>query len=55
MGKVINKELCKKLRFGYNSKWYMRTPESPLKNETRTQKENNQETKMGRKTTLWMF
>ena len=32
--KMIHWELCKKLKFDYNSKWYMRKPESVPDNET---------------------
>ena len=31
--KVIHWELCKKLKFDHPNKWYMRNPESILKNE----------------------
>ena len=34
MGKVIHRELCKKLKFDHASKWYMHKPESILENET---------------------
>ena len=34
MGKVINWEWCKKLKFDHMNKWYMHNPESVLKNET---------------------
>ena len=34
MGKVIHREWCKKLKFDYTNKWYMRNPESVLENET---------------------
>ena len=33
VGKVIDWELCKKLKFDYTNKWYMHNPESVLKNE----------------------
>ena len=33
-GKVIHKELCKKLKFDHTNKWYMHNQESVLKNET---------------------
>ena len=33
VGKVINRELCKKLKFDYMNKWYKPNPESVLKNE----------------------
>ena len=32
--KVIQWELCKKLKFDYTNKWYMHNPASILKNET---------------------
>ena len=32
VGKVIHRELCKKLKFDYTAKWYMHKPESILKN-----------------------
>ena len=32
--KVIDKELCKKLKFNYTTKWHMHKLESILKNET---------------------
>ena len=31
VGNVIQKELCKKLKLDYTNKWYMRNPESVLK------------------------
>ena len=34
VGKVINKELCKKFRFDQMNKWCMHNPESVLENET---------------------
>ena len=34
MGKVINWELCKKLKFDHTNKWYMHNPESALENKT---------------------
>ena len=33
MGKVIYRELCKKLKFDHVNKWFMHNPESVLKNE----------------------
>ena len=33
VGKVINQELCNKLKFDHTNKWYMHNPESVLKNE----------------------
>ena len=35
VGKAIHRELCKKLKFDYANKWYMRNPASILENETR--------------------
>ena len=32
--KVINKELCKRLKFDHTTKWCMHNPESILENET---------------------
>ena len=34
MGKVIHRELRKKLKFDHSIKWYMNKPESVLENET---------------------
>ena len=34
VGKVIHRELCKRLKFDYAVKWYMHKPESVLENET---------------------
>ena len=34
VGKVIYRELCKKLKFDHTNKWYMHNPESVLENET---------------------
>ena len=34
VGKVIHRELCKKLKFDHTKKWYMHNPESVLENET---------------------
>ena len=34
VGKVIHRELSKKLKFDYENKWYMHNPESVLGNET---------------------
>ena len=34
MVKVIHWELCKKLKFDQKNKWYIRNPQSVLKNET---------------------
>ena len=31
---MIQKELCKKLKFDHTTKWYMHKPESVLENET---------------------
>ena len=33
VGKVINKELCKRLKFDYTTRWRMPKPESILENE----------------------
>ena len=33
-GKVINRELCKRLKFDHADKWYMHKPEAVLENET---------------------
>ena len=33
LGMVINLELCKKLKFEQENKWYMHNPESILENE----------------------
>ena len=34
MGKMIHRELCKKLKFDHTNKRYMHNPESVLENET---------------------
>ena len=34
VGKMINWELCKKFKFDYTNKLYIRNPESVLENET---------------------
>ena len=34
VGKVIHRELCKKLKFDHTNKWYMHYPESVQENET---------------------
>ena len=34
MGKVINWEMRKKLKFDHTNKWYMHNPASVLENET---------------------
>ena len=34
MGKLIHRELCKKLKFDHTNKWYKRNPDSVLENET---------------------
>ena len=34
VGKVIHRELCKKLKFDHTNKWYMPNPESIVENET---------------------
>ena len=33
MGKVIHRELCKRLYLNHTTKWYMHKPESVLENE----------------------
>ena len=33
VGKVIHRELCKRLKFDHTNKWYMHKPESVLENE----------------------
>ena len=33
VGKVINREFCKKFKFDHANKWYMHNPESVLENE----------------------
>ena len=33
MGKVIHRELYKKLKFDHTNKWYTHNPESSLENE----------------------
>ena len=34
MGRVICKELCKRLKFDHTTKWYLQKPESVIENET---------------------
>ena len=34
VGKVIHREMCKKLKFEHPTKWYLHKPESDLENET---------------------
>ena len=34
VGKVIHREMCKKLKFDSTNKWYIHNPESVLENET---------------------
>ena len=34
VGKMIQLELCKKLKFDHRNKWYMHNPEPEMENET---------------------
>ena len=33
VGKVIYRELCKRLKFGHTTKWYIHKPDSVLEND----------------------